>query len=290
MEDKDTLTRFEFDNIPIRGEIIKLDATFREITSRHEYPPAISHLLGELMVAASLLSATIKYEDSLIIQLQGDGPVSLAVVEVSNQHTLRGLAHWSGDVEDSGMRNLLGEGRIVITVDPSSETSRYQGISPIEGDNISESIENYLARSEQLKTRLWIAVEKGVASGMLIQKLPTEEELEIEETQDSWDRIEALSSTISDKELLDLPVIKILHRLFHQEDVRLFEPQPVSFRCSCSRSRVKGVIRALGYKEVMDIIEEQDHMGVNCEFCNLHYEFDRVFVSEIPPDIPSTRH
>lgn len=296
MEDRDTLHRFEFDELPIRGEIVKLDATLREVTSRHEYPPTISNLLGELMVAASLLSATIKFEESLIIQLQGEGPVTLAVVDVSNQGTLRGLAHWSGDVDKPGLQDLIGSGRIVITVDPSSKTSRYQGIAPLEGESIAESIENYLARSEQLKTRLWVAVGHGVASGMLIQKLPTEEDIHLdEETSDTWERIEALGETIREDELLELPVVKILHRLFHQENVRLFEPEPVSFRCSCSRERVRGVLRALGHEEVMSILEEREKMGVNCEFCNLHYEFDRVdaeqvFATDITPDVPTTRH
>lgn len=296
MDDRDTLHRFEFDNIPVRGEIVKLEATFREVTSRHEYPPTISDLLGELIVAASLLSATIKFEESLIIQLQGDGPVNLAVVEVSNQHTVRGLAHWEGDISEPGLNKLLGEGRVVITVDPSSETNRYQGIAPLEGDTISETIESYLARSEQLKTRLWISVENGIAAGMLIQKLPVDDDFDLEdETNETWDRIEQLGSTITSEELLGLPVIKILHRLFHQEDVRLFEPEPVSFRCSCSRDRVRGVLRALGYDEVMSILEEREKIGVNCEFCNLHYEFDRVdaeqvFVSELSPDVPATRH
>ncbi|NOX42445.1 MAG: Hsp33 family molecular chaperone HslO [Gammaproteobacteria bacterium] len=299
MDDQDTLHRFEFENIPIRGEIVKLDATLREVMSRHDYPPVVRDLLGELMVVASLLSATIKYKESLIIQLQGEGPISMVVVECSNQRTLRGLAHWSGDdVAQQSLPDLIGNGRLVITVDPSSNSDRYQGISPIEGDNIAEVFENYLARSEQLRTRLWIAINDNTAAGMLIQKLPDETEFDFEQEDDindAWDRIEILGTTIKENELLQVPVVKILHRLFHQEDIRLYEPEPVSFRCSCSRERVRGTLRAIGYEEISSILSEREAVGVNCEFCNLYYEFDRIdaeqiFISDISPAVPTTRH
>jgi len=300
MDDHDTVHRFEFEDIPIRGEIVKLDATLREVMSRHEYPPVVRDLLSELMVAASLLSATIKYEESLIIQIQGDGPISMIVVECSNQRNLRGLAHWTGEITQLSLPELMGDGRLVITVDPSSKTSRYQGIAPLEGDNIAGVIENYLARSEQLKTRIWIAKKESSAAGLLIQKLPDDIEFDFnneieDEINDAWERIETLGTTIKDNELLNLPVAKILHRLYHQEDIRLYDPEPVSFRCSCSRDRVRGALRAIGYEEVSSILSERESIGVNCEFCNLYYEFDRVdaeqiFAAEIPPDIPATRH
>ena len=296
MDDHDTLHRFEFENLPIRGEIVKLEASLREIASRHDYPPAVQNLLGELMVAASLLSATIKFEESLIIQLQGDGPVSMIVVECTSQFTLRGLAHWSGDITQKKLPELIGEGRLVITVDPGSKTNRYQGIAQLEGDSIAEVIENYLARSEQLRTHLWIAVNDLAAAGMLIQKIPDENDIEFEdEIDDTWERVEILGTTIKNDELLELPVKKILRRLFHQDDIRLYEPEPVSFRCSCSRDRVREVLRALGHEEVASILSERETVGVNCEFCNLHYEFDRIdaeqiFTADFPPDVPATRH
>lgn len=300
MDDHDTVHRFEFEDIPIRGEIVKLDASLREVMSRHDYPPVVRDLLSELMVAASLLSATIKFEESLIIQLQGEGPISMVVVECSNQRTLRGLAHWTGDITQQSLPDLMGDGRLVITVDPSSETSRYQGIAPLEGGDVASVIENYLARSEQLKTRLWIATTDFAAAGLLIQKLPDENDFDFnneveDDINDAWDRIEVLSTTIKEDELLELPVVKILHRLFHQEDIRLYEPEPVSFRCSCSRERVRGALRAIGYEEVASILSERESIGVNCEFCNSYYEFDKIdaeqiFASEISPDVPTTRH
>ena len=296
MDDHDTLHSFEFEHLPVRGEIVKLEASLREIASRHEYPPVVQNLLGELMVAASLLSATIKFEESLIIQIQGDGPVSMVVAECTNQYTLRGLAHWSGEITQKKLPDLIGEGRLVITVDPGSKTNRYQGIAPLEGDNIAAIIENYLTRSDQLRTHLWIAVNDFKAAGMLLQKVPDENDIEFkDEIDDTWERVEILGTTIKNDELLELPVKKILLRLFHQDDIRLYEPQPVSFRCGCSRNRVRKVLLALGHEEISSILSEQGKVSVNCEFCNLHYEFDRVdaeqiFSTNFPPDVPVTRH
>jgi len=297
MDDHDTLHRFEFENLPVRGEIVKLDATLREIATRQTYPLAVQNLLSELMVAASLLSATIKFEESLIIQVQGDGPVSMVVVECTNQYTLRGLAHWSGEITHTKLSDLVGNGRLVITIDPGNDKNRYQGVAPLEGDNIAKIIENYLARSEQIRTRLWIAINETTAAGMLIQKLPDEEdECQFEdENNATWERIEILGSTIKNEELLALPVKEILIRLFNQDDIRLYDSEPVSFRCGCSRDRVREVLRALGHDEVNSILSERDKVGVNCEFCNLYYEFDRIdaeqiFASDTPPNVPATRH
>ena len=296
MNDHDTIRRFLFEGFPVRGELVNLDATWQEILNRHDYPPAVRDLLGELMAAAALLSATIKYNGTMIIQLQGEGPISLMVVECSSHRTLRGLAHWSGDVSYGTLSQMVGAGKLVITVDPGEDMERYQGIVGLEGDRIAQALENYLIRSEQLSTYLWLEANENIAAGMLLQRLPVKSSHEDEETiDDAWNRIHLLGETISKDELLTLPAPKILRRLFHQEDVRLFEGEPISFRCSCSRERVRNMLRALGHDEVNKIIDEEGHVKVNCDFCNQLYLFDQVdaeqlFVGETSPDVPSTRH
>jgi molecular chaperone Hsp33 len=287
----DTLQRFVFEHAAIRGEIVHLDSAWRAVLDRHEYPPAVRNLLGELMAAAALLSATLKFNGSMILQIQGSGPVNLLVVESTSERTLRGMAQWSGEPSPMPFPELVGEGKFVITIDPREEGQRYQGIVSIEGETVSAALENYLARSEQIESRLWLAAGIEQAAGMLLQKMPAGP---IEDS-DMWQRATHLGSTITPDELLELPAREILHRLYHEEDVRLFKAEAVRFQCSCTRERVVNVLRMLGYDEVRSIITERGAVDVDCEFCNQHYHFDSVDVEQIfaahtPETISPTRH
>jgi molecular chaperone Hsp33 len=291
MTTHDTLQRFLFEHAPIRGEIVRLDATWRAVLERRDYPPAVRDTLGEFMAAAALLVTTLKFDGRLIIQAQGDGPVKLLVVECSSGHAMRGLAHWDGDVQPAGLRELLGSGKIVITIDPENSRERYQGIVDVAGTTVAEALEHYFATSEQLDTRLWLAADHGQATGMLLQKLPQRDEADT----DAWGRAVHLGSTVTRHELLHLPAPEIVHRLYHEEDIRLFSGVPVSFRCSCSRGRVESVLRMLGRDEVRSIIAERDKIDVDCEFCGSHYTFDAVdaeqlFAAEHMTDPGLTRH
>jgi molecular chaperone Hsp33 len=287
----DTLQRFVFEHAAIRGELVHLDSAWRAVLDRHAYPPAVRNLLGELMAAAALLSATLKFNGSMILQIQGSGPVNLLVVESTSERTLRGMAQWSGEPADLSFAELVGQGKFVITIDPKEEGQRYQGIVSIEGETVSAALENYLARSEQIDSRLWLAADNEQAAGMLLQKMPAGHD----EDSDLWQRAAHLGSTITRHELLELPAREILHRLYHEEDVRLFEGDAVRFQCSCSRERVVNVLRMLGYDEVRSIITERGAVDVDCEFCNQHYHFDSVDVEQIfaahtPAAISPTRH
>lgn len=290
---KDSLQRFLFEDANVRGELVHLDAAWHEVLQRSEYPEPVRDLLGEMMAAAVLLSATIKFEGSMTLQVQGGGPVSLMVVECTHQYALRGLAHWDeealGEAGD-GLEALLGDGRLAITVDPGAGRERYQGIVALEGSSLSEALDAYLARSEQLDTRLWLAADGASAAGLLLQRLPGEQP-----DADAWNRVTRLGETVTDRELIDLPAGEVMHRLFHEEDVRVFESQAVSFRCSCSRERVANMLRSLGPEEVHDVLEEQGAVEVACEFCNQRYDFDRVDVEQLfagadQPHVPRTRH
>jgi len=290
IRDRDSLHRFVFEHTNVRGELVHLDATWQAILERHAYPEPVRELLGQAMAAAALLSATIKISGSLTLQLQGSGPVNLLVVQAGANRTLRGLAHWEGDLASGDFRRLVGDARIALTIDPGEGGDRYQGIVAAEGASLAASLEDYFARSEQLATRLWLAADGQRAAGMLLQQLPGSTE-----DADAWNRDVHLGETVTDAELLGLPTRELLRRLYHEEDVRLFEPEPVSFRCSCSRERIESVLRGLGYDEVQDILQEQGSIKVNCEFCNQAYEFDavdaeRLFAASDQPEVPQTRH
>jgi len=277
MQYHDSLQRFIFEHAPIRGEIVHLDATWQAVLERRQYPPRVREVLGELMAAAALLTSTLKFDGRLIMQIQGKGPVSLLVVECTSDRTMRAIAQWQGVIPDVPLAALVGDGRLAVTIDPLKGKERYQAIVALEGLTVAEAFENYFARSEQLATRLWLASDPQQAAGMLLQRLPDAESSD----DDAWVRAVHLGSTITREELLALPVREIVHRLYHEEDIRLFSRMPVSFRCSCSRERVEAVLRMLGRDEIHSILDEQGSVSVDCEFCGSRYEFDRIDAEQL---------
>ncbi|MDH5544736.1 MAG: Hsp33 family molecular chaperone HslO [Gammaproteobacteria bacterium] len=292
MKEKDIIRRFMFENIPVRGEIVHLDATWRAVLERNQYPEIVKRTLAEFMAAAALLSSTLKFEGTLSFQVTGDGPISLMVMEASNDHTLRGVAKHSEDMPEQGtLHELFGKGNLVITIENNITNERYQGIIELIGNTIAEALEYYLTQSEQLDTRLWLATDNEQATGMLLQRMPGKTEPDA----DDWNRLTTLASTMTEKELVELSAQEILHRLYHEEDIRLMDAEPVFFRCSCSRERVRNMLRGLGLTEVRSIIEEKGLVDINCEMCGQQYIFDRIdaeeiFASDTRQDIPPTKH
>ena len=287
----DSLQRFLFEGAPVRGEIVHLDSTWRAVLERHRYPAPLRAVLGQLMAAAALLSATLKFEGSLILQIQGSGAVKLIVVECTSEQTMRATAKWEGELRNAAFRELVGGGRFAITIVPTDATQSYQGIVALEGDTVSAVLEHYMATSEQLETRLWLASNDEQAGGLLLQRLPGE----AGNDPDAWNRAVKLSETVTERELLTLPARQIVRRLFHEEDIRVFESRIVSFRCSCTRNRVVNMLRMLGHDEVHSIIDERGSVEVTCEFCNRQYAFDpvdaeQVFAAEVVTRVASTRH
>jgi len=287
----DSLQRFLFEGAPVRGEIVHLDSTWRAVLERHRYPAPLRAVLGQLMAAAALLSATLKFEGSLILQIQGSGAVKLIVVECTSEQTMRATAKWEGELPNAAFRELVGGGRFAITIVPTDATQSYQGIVALEGDTVSAVLEHYMATSEQLETRLWLASNDEQAGGLLLQRLPGE----AGNDPDAWNRAVKLSETVTERELLTLPARQIVRRLFHEEDIRVFESRIVSFRCACTRDRVVNMLRMLGHDEVHSIIDERGSVEVTCEFCNRQYAFDpvdaeQVFAAEVVTRVASTRH
>jgi molecular chaperone Hsp33 len=273
MLERDTLRPFLFEHAAVRGELVHLDASWREMLQNHDYPEPLRQLLGQMVAATALLTATLKFDGVLSLQLQGSGPVTLGVMECSHNGHLRGLIHWEGDVQPGTLDELLGNGRMVVTLEQRKTGERYQGVVDIKGQYLAQALEHYLFHSEQLETRLWLAADGQGAAGLLLQRLPAEDELE---DADTWQRLSMVADTIKDEELLGLEAEEIIHRLFHEDDVRLFEGRPLAFRCHCSRERVANALRMLGQAEVNDILQQEGSIEVACEFCNRKYSFDAV--------------
>lgn len=281
----DTLRRFLFEHVPIRGEIVHLDATWQSVIERHDYPPLLRALMGELCAATVLLAATLKLRGSMVLQIHGKGRVKLLVVECTGDLELRATAKWEGELSHGTLQDLVGgDGRFVITLDPKDGNQAYQGIIALEGNSIAEILQNYMTRSEQLETRLWLAADGDHAAGMLLQKLPEQQE---PSDEDAWGRATQIADTLRSDELLGLPAVELIHRLYHEEDIRLFDAQPVMFRCTCSRENVARMLRMLGREEVDSILAERGDVEVHCEFCNQGYVFDCVDANAVFSEIAS---
>jgi molecular chaperone Hsp33 len=274
-EGNDRLFRFLFEDIGVRGEMVSLDASWQAALSMHDYPEAVAGQLGQALVSSLLLSATLKFKGSLILQVKGSGPIKMLVAQSSDRQTVRGMAHWEGQVERGELSSLFGDGRLVLTIKPD-EDKAYQGIVALEGESISDSIQTYFRQSEQLNTRFWFAVDGQRAVGLMLQELPAQHGEEVD-----WKRVEMLADTITEKELLELPVTEIIYRLFHEEAVRLYDPEPVSFRCDCSREKLESSLIALGKEELLAILEEKGAIEADCDFCNRHYHFDAIDVERL---------
>lgn len=312
----DNLQKFMFENAAVRGELVELGDTWQHILSRRTWPMPVQTMLGQMLAASALLSANLKFNGTMILQLHGDGPVRLLVVECNSELEMRATAKIAPEAEiaiDASMRELVnqhGKGRFVITLDPNDKLpgqQPYQGVVPLDGEDIATVLENYMLRSEQLDTKLYLAADAHVARGMLLQKLPHEggsnapaanisatgvvvsgesalaAELEDDEFL-TWQRATMLGNTLQESELLTTTIETLLHRLFWEETLRVFELRHPQFRCTCSRERVGNMLKMLGQPEVDSALDEMGTLGIDCDFCGQHYQFDRVDCAQIFAD------
>src|ERR1700694_4433457 len=277
MHDRDCLHRFMFEQYPIRGHLVHLDTAWRALIEHHEYPAAIRDTLGEAVAASLLLAATVKFDGVLSLQLQGDGPVHLMLAQCTSGLGVRGLARYrEGVYADTGadrIVDLIGAGNLTVTLETDDGARRYQGIVPIAGERLAESLQVYFENSEQLPTRLWLHADALGASGMLLQKLPVADAsgahaVPPAAVEDAWRRVQLLGETLTPEELQTLADAEILHRLFNEDDVRLFEPAPVYFRCRCSRERVSRMLQGLGAAATRSVLAERGEAGVRSHLCN----------------------
>lgn len=296
----DQLQKFMFNAAPVRGEIVSLRNTWQEVLTRRDYPAPVRTVLGEMMAACALLSANLKFHGTLVMQIFGDGPVKMLVVQCGSDLSMRATAKFSGEAAQTigdGMGfaelvNASGHGRCVITLDPADKKpgqQPYQGIVPLNGEDgpltsIADVLEHYMRHSEQLDTRLWLAADRERAVGMLLQKLPGDGGIVPRNTEtdaDTWERVCTLGGTLSAQELLEVDPETVFRRLFWQENVQHFEPAVTRFLCTCSREKVGAMLRMLGRDEVDGVIAERCHVEIHCDFCNQRYEFDPVDVAQL---------
>ncbi|AHF03788.1 Hsp33 chaperonin [Marichromatium purpuratum 984] len=271
MSDTDSLHRFLFEQTDIRGNLVHLDASWRAVLDAHDYPEPVRGLLGEALAAVSLLAATLKFDGALILQAQGDGPLRTLVAQATSARTVRGLARWDGELNpEAPLAELFGTARLVLTIEPRTGEP-YQGIVALQGERLADAMEHFFSGSEQLPTRLWLDADGERAAGMLLQRLPGEDH-----AAEDWSRVGMLADTLTREELLALPAEQLLYRLFNEEPVRLFDPDPIAFRCGCSRARIEQTVKLLGAEEIESILAERDGLEVTCEFCNRTYRFDPV--------------
>jgi molecular chaperone Hsp33 len=272
----DQFQRFLFEQGNVRGERVQLDASAREALAKRQYPAPVAQLLGESLAAVVLLSGTLKFEGLLSLQARGAGAVSLLMAESTHDRHIRGLAHSDAKVADGGLAELLGDGRLAITIDPS-RGQRYQGIVPLEQKDLSACLETYFERSEQLATAIALGSDGQRAAGLLLQKLPGESEPD----EDFWNRLVLQARTVTVEELLQLETPTLLSRLFPEDQVRLYGAEPVAFSCSCSKERTTHALEALGEKDCLALVEEQGVISIDCQFCHHHYEFNRADVEAL---------
>ena len=275
MKALDQNQRFLFDEYPIRGQHVSLDESWKQIVAQSELEGRALTLLGEALAAMTLLVDTLKIKGSVILQVRGTGPLGLLVVEANSEQQIRGIARQEGDIDsDMPLQQLFGSEYFVITI-KAEGNEPHQGIATLTGNSLAESLEHYFATSDQLATRFWLSCDQENVSGLMLQKLPGKQT-----DGDAWDRVTMLADTLSPLELKLAAVDSLLYRLFHQEQVRLFDPTPVEFYCSCSRERSASMLLTLGKTEVLDILQQEGEVSVTCEFCNAIYEFDSIDIEQ----------
>jgi molecular chaperone Hsp33 len=298
---RDEVRRFIVENRPVRGHWVRLEGAWRELRAHHDYPEPVRELLGQAVAASVLLAATLKFRGQLTLQLQGNGAVSLLVAQCTHDYRLRAVARFdaaavsalstNGASEEAGkpiggvFRRLVGsEGRVAVTVEADERSMRYQGIVPLSGDSLADSLEAYFARSEQLPTRVLLAADGERGAGVLVQKLPEDATADDTQISEIWEQAERGIEQLSADDLLSCPVEELLGRGFAAYDMRLFRGAPVQFECRCSQGRVTSLLRALGPDEVRDVLREQGAVTVTCEFCHRPYRFDEKDVEALFKD------
>lgn len=279
----DILQRFHFVGSPVRGEICQLGEGYREILSRHDYPPVLQRLLGEAVAAVVLMASSLKFEGTLILQIQSEGALSTLMAECDDEGAFRAIARYDEAAlaalpADAGWTTLTGPGQLILTIDPE-EGERYQGIVALEGDNLAAALDGYFSRSEQLPTRFQLAADGAQAGGLLLQVLPGHD---AGDDADVWPRVLNLAATLKAEELTGLAAEEVLYRLYHEEQVELFPGQDLHFHCSCTRERSSNALRSLDSDELHALLAENEgRIEVDCQFCRQRYVFDRIDVEQI---------
>ncbi len=272
------IQRFLFKDLNIRGQVIQLNDAWQAMLKDRHYPPAITKLLGELTAFSVIMATGMKHTGKITLQIQGSGPITLLVVEVTHDLKIRGVAKTNETVAHSAsLDELLGDGQILVTLENTQTNHHFQSYVERVGETIIDAFENFLSQSEQLPSKLWLAATDEALGGVLIQKMPDSDERDT----DGWNRIYRVSSTVTDEELIQLEPEIILHRLFHEEEVELFEAQTVQYECPQDKARVDAMLLSLGEKEVRKILKEQGEIVIHNEICNFHIRYGEAEVNAL---------
>ncbi|ATZ73717.1 Hsp33 family molecular chaperone HslO [Idiomarina sp. X4] len=263
----DQLSRYTFNDHDVRGELVQLTSSYQTLIRGHNYPAAVQEVLGHMMAAVSLLTATLKFEGHIAVQLQGDGPLNFVAVNGNHKQELRGIARLRAELEGTDLRSMIGKGQLIITLTPDTG-ERYQGVVSGDADSIAEMLENYFEQSEQLHTKVWLHADGEHAAGMLLQRLPSS-------GQDltGFEHLATLTDTITAQELYTVPAEELLHRLYHEETVHLYPAQPVSFVCGCSRDKTLDALASVKPEELKEILDRDGEIVMTCDYCLTEYVF-----------------
>ena len=276
MKESDTLQRFIFEKANIRGEIVHIEQTYQTIMSQRNYPPMVKNLLGEAIVSCLLLASSIKFEGSLNLQFQGDERLPLLLVQCDHELNIRAFAKYAEDLEIIDYATAFLQGQMILNINQNNQTQTYQSTVPIQATSMSENLMTYFAQSEQIATRVWLAVNDEMAAGMLLQLMPGQDTVQREQF---WEYAVQLGQTVSEQELLTIDNQTLLYRLYNETEIRLFESRPTRFQCRCNPEKMKQVITILGEEEAKELIKEQGVVAISCDFCNQKYTFDPIDVT-----------
>lgn len=272
----DSVQRFVFEHVSIRGEIVRIEDTYQTIIHQQNYPPTVKQLLGEAIVSALLLTNSIKFKGHLSLQFQGDTRLPLLIVQCDNTLNIRAFAKYQENLNTEEYTNAFLHGQMALTIVQDDKTNTYQSLLPIQSTSMSEILMNYFAQSEQISTCVWLAVDEKRAAGMLLQLMPDKNSLEREQF---WEYAVHLGQTVTAHELLTIDNTTLLHRLYHETELRVFDSIPTRFCCRCSHEKMKQVLVILGESEVNSLLKEQERIDIHCDFCNKHYTFDSIDVA-----------
>jgi molecular chaperone Hsp33 len=288
MNERDLVRRFNLERHPIRGHAVRMSGAWQNLREHQDYPPAVQKLLGEAIGAVVLLAATLKFNGTITLQLQGRGVVNLLVAQCTHDFKVRGMARHDPIDGELGFLSLTGEGTIVVTVEATDRASSYQGVVPISGDSLAKCLEAYFMQSEQLPTRVALAATADAVSGMLVQRIPGEggKAIDLAALESAWMKADHAMAALSPADLIEDDVEERLVRMFGDDEVRVFGGSEVKFECRCSRDRVANVLRSLGVEEVRAVIAEQGAVTVTCEFCRKPYKFDSIDAEHLFAQVP----
>ncbi|QJR80809.1 Hsp33 family molecular chaperone HslO [Alteromonas pelagimontana] len=287
MSDFDQLQRYLFNQANVRGELVRLNESLHQIVHNYEYPVQVQRLLSEMAAATCLLTAILKFKGEIGLQIQSEGPIRYAVINATDDYTLRGVARWDEELSSlpEQFEDLVHKAVLVITITPE-EGERYQGIVALDKPTLAECIEGYFEQSEQLTTKVLLMTdlsqpEQTKAAGMLLQVMPTQASATNVQQDTGFDHLSTLTDTLSEDEMFSLPVQDILYRLYHQEEVEVYPPHAVKFACTCSRERSGEALRNIDKSELQQIIAEEGAVKMNCQYCHTEYRFDSIDVEAI---------